>query len=152
MATPVFPNSFKPEKEARGCTEFSVGERGVRYRLSLARAAYRVDGGVIDEPGVPRCDKLVCVSMRSVESHAVFVELKGSDFEHAVKQLESTMSHERFNRFAPRRALARIVSRRVPSNAGNSCLEKAKARFRSKLKCELKVVRHGAIDKIDNTE
>lgn len=156
MATPGFPSSFKPEKEARGCTEFSVSERGVRYWLGLARqadcAAYRVDGGIIDEPGVPRCDKLVCVSIRSDVSHAVFVELKGSDFEHAVRQLESTLSHEQFKGFTPQRALARIVSRRSPSHAGNSCLEKAKARFRSKLKCELKVVRHDMTDKIDNTE
>lgn len=156
MATPGFLGSFKPERETPNCTELAVSEKGVRYRMRLKVAAdcrvYRVDGGVIDEPGVPRCDWAIHASSPSGAGLAVFVELKGSDVEHAVKQLRSTLEHPLFKRGMPRRVMARIVSRRIPANSGNSCLVRAKAVFLRDLKCELKIMRSGATDDIDNTD
>lgn len=154
MAAPKPISNFKPEKEARDCREFAISDGNMKYRMELRRAAdcaaYLVDGGIINDPNELKCDKVVYVSSQSDVSHAVFVEFKGSDVEHAVKQLRSTLCHPLFKDSQPRCVKARIVAKQIPANSGNSRLETAKVEFVRRFKCELRVLRNGATDVIDN--
>lgn len=72
-----------------------VKENGKEYRLTLEPqrlcAAYQVDGYIIKEGN--RCDKLVLAVVDKDRWVETFVELKGRDTEHAIKQLETTIQN-----------------------------------------------------------
>ncbi len=86
-----------------------------------------VDGCLIDDSKRRKCD---FVFLRCKTEEYYFVELKGSDTKHAVKQLENTIHYfkERIN-LSKQQISAFIVSSRVPSNS-NQRFNNLKKKFR----------------------
>lgn len=91
-------------------------EKKKRYNLINDKnnqiALLRMDGGIIrDEPSVQKCDFLYVVYDQDCPT-AIFVELKGSDINHAVRQLKASI--DRYGGILRRRICARIVCSSVP--------------------------------------
>ncbi|GMO38090.1 MAG: hypothetical protein Ta2B_17790 [Termitinemataceae bacterium] len=66
-------------------------------------AQVRIDGGVIDDPNITKCDFLVlCEDKKPAKGEknitnpkfAIFIELKGTDVLHAITQIEKTIEHD----------------------------------------------------------
>lgn len=140
--------NFIPEKELSMRSEISVEEKGVKYILKFRQktfcVVYQIDGYVIDDKACKKCDKLILTSDDSSKDSLkaeIYVELKGSDVERAIEQLEQTLKHPYFSNMNSKLRWARIVSRRIPSNASKSAVEKAKRVFRCKYHCELRTVK-----------
>ncbi len=71
-----------------------------------------MDGGIIcNEPNVQKCDYLYVINDSALPT-ALFVELKGNDIRHAVKQIQASldMYGEKLNK----RICARIICSSVP--------------------------------------
>lgn len=145
-----FLSCFTPEKYKDACEKMCLEERGVKYVMEFNPpedcVAYAIDGNIIKGTGTDKCDKLV-FAQSTKRLLSIFVELKGSDVAHAVKQLEATITHPLFSVNRTDKIVARIVSRKVPSNASNSVVVKAKNRFRAKYNCELLCVKSGNPDR-----
>lgn len=145
-----FLSDFTPEKIKDACEKMSFEERGVKYVMEFNPpvdcVAYAVDGNIIKGTGIDKCDKLV-FAQSAKRLSSIFVELKGSDVAHAIKQLEATINHPLFSKNRTDRIVARIVSRKMPANAGNSVVVKAKNRFRAKYNCELLCIKSGNPDR-----
>lgn len=77
-----------------------------------------------------------------------FVELKHSDVEHAIDQLEATIRHTVFKHPSLTRKYARIVATRFPANNGNTPFERARERFADKYRCNLKRLKPNQPDSI----
>lgn len=91
-------------------------EKKKRYNLVNDKnnqvALFHMDGGIIrDEPSVQRCDFLYVVYDQDCPT-AIFVELKGSDISHAVRQLKASI--DRYGEILKRRVCARIICSSVP--------------------------------------
>ena len=93
-----------------------------------------------------KCDKLVVATTCTDEKVCVFVELKGSDVAHAVKQLDATLSYPLFSQNRAKWTKARIVANKIPANTGRSVVERAKVDFRRKYNCELICLKSGQPD------
>ena len=145
-----FLSSFIPEKSKNACEKMCLEERGVKYVMvfkpPMDCVAYGVDGYIIKGTETDKCDKIVFAQSKD-RLLSIFVELKGSDVAHAIKQLEATITHPLFSKNTGNKIFARIVSRKMPSNAGNSVVVKAKNRFRSKYNCELLCIKSGNPDR-----
>lgn len=145
-----FLSDFTPEKTKDACEKMCLEERGVKYVMEfnppMDCVAYAVDGYIIEGTKTDKCDKLV-LAQSSNRLLSIFVELKGSDVAHAIKQLEATINHPLFSKNRTDKMVARIVTKRVPSNTGNSAVVKAKNRFCAKYNCELLCVKSGNPDR-----
>ena len=95
-----FLAGYLAEKEVRKCSKISLKERSTVYLLNFVPpmdcVAYQVDGNIIKGADKDKCDKLVVATTCTDEKVCVFVELKGSDVAHAVKQLDATLSYPLF--------------------------------------------------------
>lgn len=109
---------------------------------------FKVDGYLIKEG--QKCDYMVLVQpdAKVVEFVQVLVELKGTDVEHAIKQLESSLSNSLLQHSSIRAKKARIVAQSFPSSKSNPAVAMAKRRFWNSYKCELKTVKSGQLDKV----
>lgn len=146
--------SYQPEQALQSRELVSTSEKGIHYIAEIEHqrdtVVFQVDGSIITD-GI-RCDKLILAKDSADGSlwTGCFVELKGSDIGHAIEQLENTITRPIFkddrtlqNKFA------RIVSSsKMPTNTGNSPMEKARNKFKEKYKCELKRLRSRQLDKI----
>ena len=95
--------------------EIVVRERGSRFVLKNPKGikvrVVEIDGCVIKEG--PRCDWLFVATGDPTE---IYVELKGSDIGHAIKQIKATIPQVSENaRSVPKQCY--IVGRRVPPGA-----------------------------------
>ncbi len=101
----------------RDCRSNAVcEEKGKRYNLVNDKGytviLFHVDGGMISgEPDVKKCDFLYVVNDQEKPT-AIFVELKGKDIYHAVRQVKETI--DRYGTALQRRIYARIVCNAVP--------------------------------------
>lgn len=143
--TPHMPLALRQRlslKEQRTvyCAEF--GER----RESVV---YHVDGDIITEGY--KCDFLILADRKDNKRSwlGVFVELKGTDVEHALQQLEATLRHPELNHPSVSGRHARIVARSFPSSKANPRFEAAKRRFKMTLKTSLKQVKSGDTDRLE---
>lgn len=133
---------FSSEQEFTERKTISVSEKGKKYRLELQdklpSVVFSIDGNIIKEGN--KCDKLILLNINTKSNKwvEIFVELKGSDISHAIKQLETTISNIIFKCSSVEGVKARIVASSYPANSSNPILEKAKVRFCKKYKCELK--------------
>ena len=147
-----FLNGFQAERELDNCSRISLRERAAIYMLnfipSMDCVVYQVDGDIIKGSASDKCDKLVVAETEAGERICVFVELKGSDVAHAIKQIDSTLGYPLFARNRTRWTKARIVASRIPANSGNSVVERAKVDFRKKYNCELICLKSGKPDTI----
>lgn len=141
---------FQAEKQIKKCSKITLKERSVVYSLAffppMDCVAYQVDGTIIKGADKDKCDKLIIATTNTNECVSVFVELKGSDVNHAVKQLDSTLSFPLFANNRTKWTKARIVSNKIPSNTGKSVVERAKVDFRKKYNCELLCLKSGNPD------
>lgn len=91
-------------------------ERNKRYNLvneeGYVVALYHVDGGMISgEPDVRKCDYMYIV-YDPENPTAIFVELKGKDIYHAIRQIKEIL--DRYGTVLQRRICARIICSAVP--------------------------------------
>lgn len=146
--------SYPPEQGLAIRKRISTSEKGVKYLANVESegrksAVFQVDGCIITSGN--KCDKLILVASTpnaTEEYDGCFVELKGSNISHAIDQLEATINNPIFARSQFQRLSARIVGRSFPANSGNSDMERAKARFKSCYKCNLRGVKSNQTDKL----
>ncbi len=154
MARPTdFLRDFAPLRNEKTCSRLTLKERGCEYRLVLQTPAwclaYNVDGGIITDTALAKCDRAVYLCNSDGEAaKSIFVELKGRNVEHAIEQLASTLGHPIFKQNSATKVFARAVTNRCPANAGNASVEKAKKKFRQSYNCELKILKSGNPDKL----
>lgn len=146
---------YTPEQPLQVRAKISVSENGKRYMLATGgkeeSVVYAVDGDI--ETKVQRCDKLVLVkrSAKNVTPEQwteSFVELKGTDTNHAIEQLRQTLKTEVFKHSSNDDVRARIVAQSFPSNKSNPAMEKAKQEFRKDYNCDLRGMKTGQEDKL----
>lgn len=130
----------------------SVGERGQTYRANFQQgflsAVYAIDGGIIKDKEITKCDKLVLIDLGNDDLFELFIELKGGNIQHAIEQIEVTLKNELFKDPAVKIRQARVIGRKIPSNTGNSITERAKKRFISNYKCRLEFKTGPAVENI----
>ena len=92
-----------------------------------------IDGCVITE-GI-RCDNLVILP----DNHLIYIEFKGSDISHAVKQIEATIAYiQKICASSKKLNSTSIIScNRVPSNSTD--IQRQKALFRKNYQSELRI-------------
>ena len=131
---------FDPEQTLQERKVIVVKEKGKEYRLTLEPqklcAAYQVDGHIIKEGN--KCDKLVVAVVGKDRWVETFVELKGRDTEHAIKQLETTIQNQVFAHPTIVEKRARIVGQTIPRSNGSSVVDRAKIRFKKYYQCDLR--------------
>ena len=142
---------FTPEQPLKVRKTIVESERGIKYTLDITNsktsASFQIDGNIIKEG--PRCDKLVLVKLNQTEWGEVFVELKGVDVTHAIKQLRETLNNKLFFHPTNKIVRARIVATSFPSNKSNPIMEAAKKEFRAlPSKCDLRSLKNGQRDNI----
>lgn len=114
----------------------STSEQGKTYKITFTTikpsAVYTIDGKIITAGD--RCDKLVLIQSNILQNKwiEIFVELKGTDVNHAVKQLKATIEKPVFKHKTIEQLWARIVAQSFPRNTGNSTIERARDYFRKR--------------------
>ena len=111
-------------------------------------AVYGIDGGVIKYLRVMKCDKLILVDLDNLALFELFVELKGGNIQHAIEQVEATLTNPLFKDPAVKERQARIIGRKIPSNTGNSITERAKKKFIARYNCRLEFKTGPAVEAI----
>lgn len=110
-------------------------------------ACFRVDGYIIKEG--KKCDFMILLQDGADNIFVqVLVELKGTDIEQAISQLESSLSSKILQHGSVRTRKARIVAQSFPSSKSNPAVALAKRRFLKKYNCELKTVKTNQPDSI----
>lgn len=147
---------YAPELPLADRENLSVKEGQTRYKLSFGKkracVAYQVDGKIIKHGN--KCDYLILARQDDWDKNnekwkSVFVELKGTDVPHALKQLDASLSEAKLNHPTVNERHARIVAKSFPANKSNPAYEKAKRAFKTKHKdCTLKQVTSGNPDLI----
>ena len=112
---------------------FSVKEKTACYRLEnlgeCRNVNYQVDGGLIPRSDTVdrKSDHLLLIRVSKNDWIDVFIELKGTDVMHGLKQLEATLLHPLFKPHTPNeRRVARLVGRSIPSSKNNPEIERLK--------------------------
>lgn len=137
---------YTAEQELCQRKVFVCSEHGVTYRLEelsgYPSVSFGIDGNIISDNDREKCDKLLLVEYERGKWVRIFIELKGSNILHAIKQIQSTLEHPIFTRHQePLRA--RIIARKIPKNSSDPSIEKAKKQLSKKHKCELKISHTG---------
>lgn len=123
----------------------SVSERRNVYVMELKPelecCAFQIDGYIVKDKTVNKCDYVVLAKSSTDAWVEVFVELKGSNITHAIKQLKDTMTNPLFSstRHCVRKARV-VTANRIPSNVGNSVIERAKDDFK-KMGCDFRPIK-----------
>lgn len=142
----------QPEQGWNKRKSISVGERGQVYRAIFSQkylsAVYAIDGGIIKDYNITKCDKLILLDFNDQTLFELFVELKGGNIQHAIEQVEATLNNPLFKDSAVKIRQARIIGRKIPSNTGNSITEKAKKKFMSRYNCRLEFKTGPAVENI----
>lgn len=143
---PIYPCERKSvclkHRDAR--KNVTCEEKKKRYNLinheRFETAVYHVDGGLIkDEQNVIKCDYLYGIGDPKNPS-AIFIELKGTDLKHAVRQINNSVLL-----FAPslpgHRIFGRIVSGAVPNMQNDPAVQKLDKELRKRYNGKLKIFR-----------
>ncbi len=151
----LMSEGYVPEQEVCVRAMITVSENGKKYQLTTngneQSVVYAVDGVIVKEGS--RCDKLVLVKRSAKEVTPErwtesFVELKGTDVNHAIEQLRQTLKKSIFKHPSNDDIRARIVAQSFPSNKSNPSMEKAKQEFRQFYNCDLRGLKTGQKDKL----
>lgn len=119
-------------------TVISLQEKGVHYRARLndgqtnRTAVMRVDGELISDCSIKKCDNLILVENDSGTCNGYFIELKGGDVERGVQQLMDTVNHPNFGPEKFCKRFVRIVTRNGPRAAANKTIRSAEENFRKR--------------------
>lgn len=140
----------KPEQPLSIRKTVSVSENNRTYRADIDKGiqsvVYQIDGKAIIEGN--KCDKLI-VATKGDLGTAVFVELKGKNISHAIKQLEDTINHRLFlpTPNASENIRARIVTLNSgPTSASKMEFVKAQIRFKRQYNIDLQIRKGTAKD------
>lgn len=142
----ILEKDYKPKLALCSRENLSLKEQQTEYRLQFGNqrtcVAYQIDGTIITKGN--KCDYLVLAKQNENPQDnnwkAIFVELKGTDVEHALEQLDASMSNSKLKHSSINERHARIVAKSFPSNKSNPKFEAAKRIFKEKHKCSLKQV------------
>lgn len=124
--------------------QIRLHEKATCYVLSFTpetdSCAFQIDGDIIKGSTTDRCDYVV-LACHDDSWAEIFVELKGSDIAHAVAQIKATVNHPMFKQTKHILRRARVVTpNRIPSNTGNSVVERAKVDLK-KVGCDFKAIK-----------
>ncbi len=149
----ILSRRFRPRHEPAERANLSLKEQQTTYILNFGKrrkcVSYQIDGYIITDGN--KCDYLI-LARQDGEAEwwkAIFVELKGTDVEHALVQLDAAMGNPVFRHSTVNERHARIVARSFPANKANPKFEKAKRDFKTRHNCSLKQVSSGNPDRID---
>jgi hypothetical protein len=127
-----FPKCEKHRNDARIVLQENRSKITFLNPLKENIIEIKVDGCAIDDPETLRCDYAL-IPCDDVE---IYIELKGSDIPHAVKQLESTIQlisddHRKTKK------LCFVVSTRVPKQT--TTIQKLQSHFKTKFNASFRV-------------
>lgn len=150
----VLVRDFTPKLSLATRENLSLKEQRTEYNLKFGYrrtcVAYQIDGNIITVGN--KCDYLVLVKEDEQPQNnywkAIFIELKGTDVEKALIQLDATMSNDKLKHSSIIERHARIVAKSFPSSKSNPKFEAAKRFFKKRHKCSLKQVSSGCPDLI----
>lgn len=142
----VLSNKYVPKYPLAERSELSLKESQTTYKLSFGRSkrresvVYQIDGYIITAG--KKCDYLILAQQDVADTwKSIFVELKGTDVNHALEQLDASLSNPIFRHDSINEVHARIVAKSFPANTANSEFEKARRKFKTKYKsCSFKQV------------
>lgn len=104
-----------------------------RYKVTV----FKIDGGIVhNEEDVLACDYLYFV--HKTKPKAVFVELKGKDIAHAIKQITNSMDMIAGD-FPEAEKMARIICRSVPRIANDGIVIRAKKELKLKHNANIEI-------------
>ena len=118
------------------CCEDSSGskitcvENGKRYTINNLKTApltiskYHIDGGVFQESEIRRCD----YAFYHANCFVVFIELKGTDYNHALTQIQSTVKQLEPN-LAGIKIYGRVIASRCPNMSNDPNTLKIREEF-----------------------
>ena len=125
---------FKPQQTLLARKTVVVKEEGKKYVLDVQSESpsvvFHVDGDII-KTGL-KCDKLILVNTRNTTTEEwvqIFVELKGTDVIHGMKQLLESVKNPIFASLSNKQRKARLVATSFPSNKSNPKVEELKREF-----------------------
>lgn len=150
----VLEKDYAPTLPLANREKLSLKEQQTIYRLDFGKrrlcVVYQIDGKIIHAGN--KCDFLVLAKQEDDSNNndwkAIFIELKGTDVEHALKQLDAAMSNKIFRHDSLVEKHARIVAKSFPSSKSNPKFELAKRMFKSRHDCSLKQISSGNPDLI----
>jgi hypothetical protein len=150
----ILEKQYTPTLPLTQREKLSLKEQKTTYKLSFGKrrccVAYQIDGKIIREGN--KCDFLILAKqdeeMENAFWKSIFVELKGTDVEHALKQLDATVSNPIFRHGSINERHARIVAKSFPASKSNPKFELAKRKFKATHNCSLKQVSSGNLDTI----
>lgn len=135
---------LEPSNKRVERSKMQLHEKGAVYVLSFQpetdSCAFQIDGNVIKDKTIDKCDYVV-LACHDDSWAEIFVELKGSDIAHAIAQIKATINHPTFKQSKHSLRRARVVTpNRIPSNTGNSVVERAKVDFK-KAGCDFRAIK-----------
>ncbi len=150
----LLEKGFNPNPELKKRSAFVVSEGRCKFRMEGIGAyfscGFQIDGDVISDAGVRKCDKLLLIALDEVQKPIsengqwlrAFIELKGANVEHAISQLEDTVKHKLFFSLPETEVqVAYAVATRVPSNGSSPEITKAREKFQRQYKCRLEIIK-----------
>ncbi|MDE6843230.1 MAG: hypothetical protein K2J24_06865 [Muribaculaceae bacterium] len=152
----VLSGRYSPAQSLASRENLSIKETKTTYKLSFGirrqSVVYQIDGNIITEGN--KCDYLILAKQDTAGNDdekwkSIFVELKGKDVLHALKQLDATLDNKLFKHSSVNEVHARIVARAFPANKADTEFEKARRRFKTKHKnCTFKQITSNQADYI----
>lgn len=137
----VLSKAYAPKMPLAERDNLSVKEANTTYRLKFGKrrrsVVYQIDGYIITEGN--KCDCLILAGQDVAEGgeekwKSIFVELKGTDVLHALRQLDASLDNALFRHPSVNEVHARIVAKSFPANNANTEFEKARRKFKTKHK------------------
>lgn len=139
----------------------SCTEKGKTYTLNQSATNFQVlcfhiDGGVINSPECNKCDYAFFLkdNVDGGKGRAVFIELKGKNIRHAMKQLNETLSLDAFKDVSSvyKKIYGRIVvTSSIPRLQSDDDFIELKERF-IKLGGNLKIGEMNFVEQFDNLD
>ncbi|MGN1354133.1 MAG: hypothetical protein ACI4V2_04405 [Alloprevotella sp.] len=150
---------FTPKQPCLVRQTISVSEKGQTYVLECPEpkksAVYQVDGYMITAGD--KCDAFVAVDAGRQNKSSkgavvqIFVELKGKNVSHGIKQLRQTITHSLFSSVKPMAVnprYARLIPKSIPASAAKDIVEKARIEFRKKYNVVLTTLKSKQPDRL----
>ena len=154
----LLQKDFSPEIPLGSHSSIACKEKGVSYSIEKIRnvlsARFAIDGGIIAEGshGESKCDKLILLYPNSLDHPGIqlFVELKASDVEKGLKQIEETLKHPTFVQLAHQESrYARLVAKKFPAHANRPGIERLKETLARKYACPCKIIKSNVPEILD---